>query len=174
MQSPRCPRYAIRGAVLLMLAVVLFGCRKEQRYPGFTLVGVDGNLSYFVDASTIRRATGAKQFSFVQLIENPTGEYDVGEAMVDCDSLVTIAEKPATMTANNILFRIRLNIPSQSRLSLISSVHRERIVLSLPAHPIAKKRSQRYKISQQISRRRVPIRPLTGLKLPRNQRLCRW
>ncbi|MGB9406319.1 MAG: hypothetical protein WCA89_02220 [Terracidiphilus sp.] len=74
-----------------MLAVVLFGCRKEQRYPGFTLVGVDGNLSYFVDASTIRRATGAKQFSFVQLIENPTGEYDVGEAMVDCDSLVTIA-----------------------------------------------------------------------------------
>jgi len=74
-----------------MLAAALFGCRKEQTYPGFTLVGVDGKVSYFVDASTIRRATGAEQFSFVQLIENPAGEYDVGEAMVDCDSLMSIA-----------------------------------------------------------------------------------
>jgi Sel1 repeat len=91
MQSRRCPRYAIHGAFLLMLAATLFGCRKEQSYPGFTLVGVDGKVSYFVNASTIRRATGAEQFSFVQLIENPAGEYDVGEAMVDCDSLMSIA-----------------------------------------------------------------------------------
>jgi len=86
MQRLRCSHYAIHGTVLLMLVVVLFGCRKEQRYPGFTRVGGDGKISYFVDASTIRRA-GALQFSFVELIENSADEYDVGEAMVDCDSL---------------------------------------------------------------------------------------
>ena len=91
MQRLRCSRYLIHGAVLLMLAVVSFGCRKEQRYPGFTRIGGDGKVSYFVDASTIRRATGARQFSFVELIENPAGEYDVGEAMVDCDSLSLVA-----------------------------------------------------------------------------------
>jgi hypothetical protein len=74
-----------------MLAVILFGCRKEQRYPGFTRVGGDGKISYYVDASTIRRATGAKQFSFVELIENSAAEYDVGEAMVDCGSLESVA-----------------------------------------------------------------------------------
>ena len=91
MQSPRCPCHAIHGVVLLMLSVVLLGCRNEQRYPGFTRVGGDGRVSYFVDASTIRRATGTKRFSFVELIENPAAEYDVGEAMVDCDTLRSIA-----------------------------------------------------------------------------------
>jgi hypothetical protein len=74
-----------------MLAIALFGCRKEQRYPGFTRVGGDGKVSYFVDASTIRRNAGAKRFSFVELIENSAGEYDVGEAMTDCDSLESVA-----------------------------------------------------------------------------------
>jgi len=91
MQQLRCSRYAIHGTLLLMLAVVLFGCRKEQRYPGFSRVGGDGKVSYFVDASTIRRDAGAKRFSFVELIENSAGEYDVGEAMADCDSLESVA-----------------------------------------------------------------------------------
>lgn len=90
MQRLRCSHYAIHGTVLLMLVVVLFGCRKEQRYPGFTRVGGDGKISYFVDASTIRRTTEAKHFSFVELTENSSAEYDVGEAMVDCDSLESI------------------------------------------------------------------------------------
>jgi len=74
-----------------MLTAHLSGCRKTQVYPGFTRVGGDGNASYYVDASTIKRVSAERQFSFIELIEKPTAEYDVGEAIVDCNSLETFA-----------------------------------------------------------------------------------
>jgi hypothetical protein len=86
-------RLVLICAIFLFPIAFWFVHLKMQDYPGFTRVGGDQNGVYFVDASSIKQVESEiHSFAFNQLIETSAGEYDVAEAMVDCDSLLATVQ----------------------------------------------------------------------------------